>query len=80
LSSKLTFEPFHVWWTINKGPNRKMEFQKETGFSPQTAAKVWNDRFPVRSDIIDTICETYGLEVHQIIKYKRDIDSKGIND
>jgi len=49
-----------------------MDLQKETGFSPTTASKVWNDRFPVRSDVIETICGTYGLSVEQVIRYKKE--------
>ncbi|GGE28286.1 hypothetical protein GCM10011571_32980 [Marinithermofilum abyssi] len=64
----LTFEPFRVWFVKHHPTRRKMDFQKETQFSPQTAAKVWEDRFPVRSDVIDRLCETYDLEVHEVIK------------
>ncbi|RUT38695.1 XRE family transcriptional regulator [Paenibacillus anaericanus] len=70
LSSRLTFEPFRIWWTINKGP--KMDLTKETSFSPQTASKIWKDRFPVRSDVIETICSEYGLSIEQVIRYKKE--------
>lgn len=67
----LTFEPFRIWF-ITKHPTRKKgDFLKETGFSPSTSSKVWNDKFPVSSDVIDRICETYNLEVHEVIKRKK---------
>jgi hypothetical protein len=64
----LTFEPFRVWFIKNHPTRDKMDFIKETGFAPRTASKVWKDRFPVRSDVIDRICETYGLHVHEVIE------------
>lgn len=66
----LTFEPFRIWFVKQHPTHRKMDFIEETGFSPRTAAKIWEDRFPVRSDVIATICETYGLKVEQVIEFR----------
>lgn len=65
----LTFDPFRVWFVQNHPTRRKMDFQKETGLSPQTSAKVWEDRFPVRSDVIERICATYRLQPGQVIAF-----------
>lgn len=69
-SSKLTFEPFRKWWKING--DKKSDFLEDTKFSPQTAAKVWYDRFPVRSDVIETICVVYNLKIQDVIEIKND--------
>lgn len=65
----LTFEPFRIYFVKTK--RDKMELIEKVGFSPKTAAKVWNDRFPIRSDVIDRLCETYDLEVHEVIRRKK---------
>lgn len=66
----LTFEPFRLWFVQHHPTHKRMDFLKETGLAPRTAAKVWEDRFPVRSDVIATICETYGLKVEQVIEFR----------
>lgn len=68
----LSFEPFRVWFVTKHPTGKKGDLEKETGFSPVTVAKVWHDRFPIRSDVIERLCETYDLEVHEVICRKRD--------
>jgi hypothetical protein len=67
----LTFEPFRVWFVKHHPTRKKMDFQRETGLAPSSAAKVWEDRFPVRSDVIERICETYDLKVEEVIQMKK---------
>lgn len=67
----LTFEPFRVWFIKHHPTNSKEDFRTETGFAPNTAAKVWKDRFPVRSDVIERICETYDLRIEQVIEFRK---------
>lgn len=64
----MTFEPFRQWYKATGKP--KMELRSDTGFSPSTMKKIWQDLFPVRSDVIERLCETYNLPVEQVIKYK----------
>ncbi|PZM63726.1 helix-turn-helix domain-containing protein [Paenibacillus dendritiformis] len=66
----LTFEPLRKWFT-SKDKNRT-EMYKTCGFAPTTVAKIWDDRFPVRSDVIEKICRTYNLRIEQVIEYKED--------
>ena len=65
----LTFEPLRLWFKANN--KQRTDMYKDCGFAPQTVAKIWNDRFPVRSDIIDKICDTYDLQIEQVIKHKK---------
>jgi DNA-binding Xre family transcriptional regulator len=65
----LTFEPFRIFFVKNK--KDKMELIEKVGLSPKTAAKIWKDRFPVRSDVIERLCEAYDLEVEQVIRRKK---------
>lgn len=64
----LTFEPFRIW-CVKKRKNRT-DLNKECGFAPATVAKIWHDRFPVRSDVIEKICRTYGLRIEEVIEYR----------
>lgn len=66
----LTFEPFRIWFIKNHPTNSKVDFRNETGLANSSAAKVWKDRFPVRSDLIDRICETYNLDIQQVVQYR----------
>lgn len=66
----LTFEPLRLWFDRNK--KRRTDLRIECGFSPTTAAKIFSDGFPVRSDIIETICRVYNLKVEQVIEYRVD--------
>jgi hypothetical protein len=68
----LTFEPFRVWFVKHHRTGRKMDFQHDTGLAPRTAAKVWNDRLPVSSDVVDRICSAYNLRVDQVIEHRPD--------
>jgi len=69
----LTFEPFRIWFM--RSGKSKMAMQAECGLQPTTAAKVWNDRFPVRSDVIEKICRTYNLRIEQVIEYRSEVES-----
>jgi DNA-binding Xre family transcriptional regulator len=62
----LTFEPLRIFFVKKKLD--RMELINKVKLSPATASKVWNDRFPVRTDTIDRICEYYDLEVHEVIR------------
>lgn len=62
----LTFEPFRIFFVKQK--KDKMELVEKVGLSPRTASKIWKDRFPVRSDVIDRLCEYYDLEVEEVIR------------
>jgi len=72
----LTFAPFRAWFVTQHHSGKKGDMEKECGFSPVTVAKVWHDRFPIRSDVIDRLCEVYDLEVHEVISRKRDEGKK----
>lgn len=65
----LTFEPLRIWFVKKK--KDKGDLVKDIGVSPTTAAKIWNDRLPLRTDIIDRICEEYDLEVEEVIRRKK---------
>ncbi|WP_309479244.1 helix-turn-helix domain-containing protein [Brevibacillus agri] len=56
-------------WFIKTGKPRT-DIRTDCDFSPSTVAKIWNDRFPVRSDVIETICKTYGLRIEEVIEYR----------
>lgn len=62
----LSFEPLRIFFVKKKID--KMDLVKKVHLSPTTVSKIWNDRFPVRSDVIDRICDFYDLEVHEVIK------------
>lgn len=66
----LTFEPLRKWFV--KENKKRTEMYETCGFSPTTVAKLWDDRFPIRSDVIETICRTYHLRIEQVIEYKED--------
>ncbi|MBS7531880.1 helix-turn-helix domain-containing protein [Hazenella sp. IB182353] len=68
----LTFKPFHIWFNTHHSTKERMDFINETKFAPQTASKVWNDRFPVKSDVIERICETYNLKIEEVCEYRED--------
>lgn len=65
----LSFEPLRIYFVKKK--KDKMDLVNEVKLSPSTAAKVWNDRFPLRTDVIDRICETYDLEIEDVIKREK---------
>lgn len=69
----LTFEPFRIWYDRQR--KKKTEMYVECGFSPATVAKIFADGFPVRSDVIETICRVYSLQIEQVIAYRWE-DSK----
>lgn len=66
----LSFEPLRKWFVKEK--KKRTEMYETCRFSPTTVAKIWDDRFPVRSDVIETICRTYKLKIEQVIEYKED--------
>jgi len=71
----LTFEPFRQWFAQQKDgsrPKRKTDLYSECGFSSNTCGKIWNDRFPVRSEVIEKLCQVYGLRIEQVIEYRED--------
>lgn len=72
----LTFEPFRIWFIKYHPTRKKMDFQRETGLAPSSAAKVWEDRFPVRTDLIEKVCQTYKLNIEQVLCYKHEIDQQ----
>ncbi|REK68032.1 MAG: hypothetical protein C6P35_03425 [Cohnella sp.] len=49
---------------------------EECGFSWTTVNKIWADRFPIRSDVIETLCRVYKLKVNQVIEYRPDGEVK----
>jgi len=44
---------------------------KETNLSRSTFQKIWKDDLPVRSDVIDKLCETYNLEIEEVIRRRK---------
>jgi DNA-binding Xre family transcriptional regulator len=70
----LTFEPFRIWYDRQK--KKKTDMYTECGFAPGTVAKIFSDGFPVRSDVIETICRVYGLRVEQVIEYREEAQSE----
>lgn len=64
----LTFEPFRIWYTKTGKP--RMDIRDDCNFAPTTIAKIWRDRFPVRSDVIETLCRVYGLRIEEVIEYR----------
>lgn len=71
----LTFQPFRDWYAGQKDgsrPKRKTDMYTECNFSPSTVAKIFSDGFPVRSDVIETICRVYKLPIEQVIEFRRD--------
>lgn len=75
----LTFEPFRTWYSKQKDGSRKKPKKhmiEECGFSWTTVNKIWADRFPIRSDVIETLCRVYKLKVQQVIEYRRDGERK----
>lgn len=66
----LTFEPFRVWYTTQRKP--RTDIRTDCGFAPSTVAKIWNDRMPFRSDVLDTLCRVYELRVEQVIEWRPD--------
>lgn len=69
----LSFEPFRIWCVKQK--KGKMEVLEELGISTATAAKIWKDIMPIRSDTIEVLCRTYGLRVEEVIEYKPEEDA-----
>ncbi|MFW5434373.1 helix-turn-helix domain-containing protein [Paenibacillus apiarius] len=63
----LTFEPLRKWFDSKN--KKRTEMYTTCKFSPTTVAKLWDDRFPVRSDVIETICRTYKLRIENVIEY-----------
>lgn len=67
----LTFEPFRIWFIKYHPTGSRMDFIKETGLAPGTAAKIWNDRFPVKTDLIVLLCSTYNLRIEQVVEFRK---------
>lgn len=40
--------------------------------SSRTYAKISKDRFPIRSDIIESLCRTYHLKIEEVIVFNPD--------
>lgn len=71
----LTFEPFRIWYTKTGKP--RTDIRSDCNLAPSTVAKIWKDGFPVRSDVIETLCRVYNLSLDQVIEYRRsDHDDK----
>ncbi|ARF70662.1 hypothetical protein B7C51_24620 (plasmid) [Paenibacillus larvae subsp. pulvifaciens] len=68
----LSFDPLREWF--NKTGRQRTDMYIDCGFAPQTVAKVWGDRFPIRTDVIEKICETYGLRIEQVLVWKNEED------
>ncbi|MDH6674939.1 DNA-binding Xre family transcriptional regulator [Paenibacillus sp. LBL] len=71
----ITFKPFRDWYDSQMDGSRKKrrgDFLKECQVTPTRAQKIWEDRMPVKTDIIDKICEVYGLKVEQVIAFKHE--------
>ncbi|WP_028559003.1 helix-turn-helix domain-containing protein [Paenibacillus pinihumi] len=66
----LTFEPFRHWCFVNK--KERKDVAAETGFSMPTIGNIYNDKFPFKTDTLETLCRVYGLRVEQVIEYKQD--------
>ncbi len=64
----LTFEPFRIW--LVKTKKGRVAVREECGFSSSTFAKIMNDSFPIRSDTIETLCETYNLKINEVIEFR----------
>ncbi|GKS15077.1 hypothetical protein YDYSY3_60770 [Paenibacillus chitinolyticus] len=76
----LTFEPFRIWYDRQRSGNqkkKKTDMYEECGFAPRTVAKIFKDEFPVRSDVLETICRVYGLRIEQVISYRGEADEAG---
>lgn len=67
----LTFEPFREWCVKQK--KKRTDLIRECGFSPTTVAKIFGDKFPIRSDVLETLCRVYRRKIHQIIEYREDL-------
>lgn len=66
----LTFEPFRIWYMRQR--KKKTDMYSECGFAPATVAKIFSDGFPVRTDVVERICEVYDLRVEQVIEYRKE--------
>lgn len=64
----ITFAPFRRWFETHHPTRKRMDFQKETGLSPKTAAKIWKD-WEVSTGTIEKICRTYNLQIHDVLEY-----------
>lgn len=71
----ITFEPFREWYNQQMDGSRKkrrLDLLNECNMSPTTAQKIWSDKLPVRTDVIDKLCDVYGLRVDQVIKFVKE--------
>jgi DNA-binding Xre family transcriptional regulator len=68
---KINFAPFRRWFYTYHPTQKRQDFQKETGLAPSTCSKIWNDR-DCKLSTVDRICETYNLDLDQVIERKKD--------
>lgn len=67
----LTFEPFRIWMVKNN--KKRQDIIDECKLSPPTATRIMKDQFPVKTDLIDTLCSTYGLRIEEVIEHRKDV-------
>lgn len=66
----ISFAPFRAWYVNEHPTGQKQDMIKELNTSWKTVSKIWGDKLPVRTDVIEKICNTYGLTLDQVITLK----------
>lgn len=74
----ITFQPLRDWFD-DKRWNRYFMCD-DVGLSPTTVNKIWGDKGPVKTDVIDRICTAYDLSIEQVIRFEMDIDPQKNNE
>lgn len=69
----LTYEPLRI--LLVKRNLKKMEFASMVGITAPTLAKLMQDK-PVTLDVLDRVCETLDVELHEVIR-RRGKDERG---
>lgn len=64
----ISYEPLRV--LLVRRNIKKMDFLQEVGLSPTTAAKLWKDKY-VALEVIDRICDVYGVELSDVMVHKK---------
>lgn len=65
----LTYEPLRI--LLVKRNLKKLEFADIVGITPPTLAKLMQDK-PVTLDVLDRICVALDVELHDVIRRKRE--------
>ncbi|ARR10652.1 helix-turn-helix domain-containing protein [Paenibacillus bovis] len=67
----ITFEPFRAFYnTLGTSKSKKSRFDllQEANISKDTANRIWYDG-NVSLEIVNRLCQTYGLQLHEVITY-----------